>query len=285
MSRPFDALDRDALRIIRRALFALNSLEHEQAALEAQKNAEAEEMRLRHSFLESARANSMGALASAIAHELSQPLSAIANYVSACQQEFTNAGLDVPKRAQDLIGEAVAETARAGNLVQRVRDFISKGDLNLDHIDLGRAIKQGVDLALLSSELPRLQVNLLLDQTMPKILGDPVQIGQVVLNLVANSLTAMKETSAQVLTVEAKYKGDHVEVHVKDTGKGIPNGQIKYLFEPFHGSTTHGMGIGLSLCRSIVEAHGGHIRAEPLEQGALFVFQLPVQRRDDDDNR
>ncbi len=280
-SRPFDALDLDALRILRRALFALNSMERERHAREAQKSAEAEETRLRHALLDAARASSMGELASAIAHELNQPLSAVANFVSACRQEFKNAGVDMPHRAVQLIEDAVAETARAGDLVHRVRNFISKGDLNADYIDLNACIKQGVDLALVSNELSRLQVNMILAQDLPHVLADGVQIGQVVLNLVRNSLNAMEESSRQILTVEVLRFKDFAQVHIRDTGCGIQPDQHKYLFEPFHSSTTNGMGIGLSLCRSIVEAHGGKIWSQPVTKGAAFVFQLPIQGTQD----
>lgn len=276
-SRPFDLRDRDALRILRRALFALNSLERERKALKAKEIAESEEIRLRQSLLDAARASSMGELASAIAHELNQPLSAISNYLNACQQEFRNVGVEVPERAGELLNEAVAETERAGDLVRRVRDFVSRGDLNGELIDLNAAIQQGVDLALVSNPLPMLRVNLLLDRSLPSLWADPVQIGQVVLNLVRNSITAMENAPRQVLTIEVSRRDNRVRVNVRDTGCGITEDRMKYLFEPFHASTTHGMGFGLSLCRSIVEAHAGTIWAEPAAHGAVMVFELPIR--------
>ena len=281
-SRPFDALDRDAMRIVRRALFALNSLEHERAALEAQRLAEAEEVRLRHALLDSARTGSMGELASAIAHELNQPLSAVANYVNACRQELMNAGVPIPESAQGFIDEAVTETARAGDLVRRMRNFIARGDLNADFIDINHAIKQGIDLALVADNLPDLRLHLLFDHRLPKIWADPVQIGQVVLNLARNSITAMEEAAERVLTVEVSRVDGFVQVTMRDTGRGIPKELEKDLFEPFHTSTTRGMGIGLSLCRSIIQAHQGRIWATPLADGAEFAFRLPVRGASDD---
>lgn len=276
-SRPFDAIDRDALRILRRALFALNSLERERSAREAQKSAEIKEMRLRHALLDAARASSLGELASAIAHELNQPLSAIANYVSACRQELKNAGVDIPDRAGQLMDDAVSETTRAGDLVRRVRNFISSGDLNAEYIDLNEAVKQGVDLALVSCDLEKLQVNLLLDGGISKVFADPVQISQVVLNLARNALAAMEGADQQKLTVEVLGLNEFVQVSVRDTGSGIPSELQKYIFEPFHTSTTKGMGIGLSLCRSIIEAHDGQIWTQPMSSGATLVFQLPAR--------
>lgn len=276
-SKPFDEIDRDTLRILRRALFALNSVERERVALEAQKKAEAKETRLRHALLDAARASSLGELASAIAHELNQPLSAISNYVSACQQEFKNAGVSVPPRAGDLLDTAVSETARAGELIRRVRDFISRGDLKTDYIDLNLAVRQGVGLALVSSDMPNLEVNFELDESLPDVLADFVQIGQVILNLTRNSIAAMQRSDVQTLTIQTLVNKDGVEVSVQDSGPGIPEDMQQYIFQPFHVSTTKGMGIGLSLCRSIVEAHAGRIWVQPSAVGAKLVFQLPIQ--------
>lgn len=281
-SKPFDATDRDTLRILRRALFALNSVERERQALEAQKKAEAEEIRLRHALLDAARASSLGELASAIAHELNQPLSAVSNYVSACQQEFKNANLPVPPQAEELIGSALAETKRAGELLRRVRDFISRGDLNADYIDINEVIRQGVGLALVASRMLDLNVKFVLDPNLPKVFADPIQIGQVLLNLARNSIAAMENSDPQILTVESILLGENVQISVHDTGRGIPDDVQAFIFEPFHASTTKGMGIGLSLCRSVVEAHAGRIWAQPSETGATLAFQIPIRVGIDD---
>ena len=283
-SKPFDAIDRDTLRILRRALFALNSVERERVALEAQKKAEAEELHLRHALLYAARASSLCELASAIAHELNQPLSAISNYVSACPQEFKNAGIDMPPRAVALMDTAVTETARAGELVRRVRDFISRGDLKSEFIDLDKVIRQGVSLALVPVDMPRLKVSLDLDADLPLLLADPVHVGQVLLNLSRNSLAAMEKSRTQQLTIRAHPQGDVVRITVVDTGPGIPDDARRLIIEPFHASTTKGMGIGLSLCRSIVEAHAGRIWAEPSDSGAILMFELPIQAGLDDEH-
>ena len=275
-SKPFDAIDRDALRTLRRALFALNSVERERLALEAQKKAEAKEMRLRHALLDAARASSLGELASAIAHELNQPLSAISNYVNACQQEFINARVPVPARAAMMMDDAVTETARAGELVRRVRDFISRGDLQADFVDIGRTIREGAALALVACPLENLSVNFKIESDLPLVLADPIQIGQVILNLSTNSIAAMAQSDRQVLTIGVTLTTSHIQVTVNDTGHGIPADGQEYIFEPFHASTTKGMGIGLSLCRSIIEAHAGRIWVEPSDTGATLAFQLPT---------
>ena len=128
-SRPFDAAAREVLRILRRALFALNSLERERAAVKAQREAEAEEARLRHTLLEASRTSSLGELASALAHELNQPLTAVANYTNACRKELRNAGVEIPDEVGTLFDLAISESLRAGDLVRRMRDFIKDGRL------------------------------------------------------------------------------------------------------------------------------------------------------------
>lgn len=283
-SAPFSASDSEALRILRRALLALNSLERERAAVLAQKQAEAEKARLRLALLDAARKSSMGELASALAHELSQPLYAVTNYVSACRQELRNAGGTVPERVDTMIDEAVGESSRAADLVRRLRDFISHGDLAAEAIDLHEAIQHGLDLALIATTDPHPDVRTDFAGELPPVWADPVQIGQVVLNLTRNSITAMEHSTSRVLSISTRLAGDKAEVSISDTGHGIPDELAPTLFEPFHHSTSRGMGIGLSLCRSIVEAHTGEIWTVPRQAGAEIVFSLPISGEVHDGN-
>jgi len=275
-SKPFTESDREFLRITRRALFALNSLDRERAAITAQIEAEAEEARLRLVLLDAARSRSMGELASALAHELNQPLSAVTNYVNACRQELRNYGLEIPPQVDRLMDSAVAESSRAADLVRRLRNFIGQGEITLERVDLNAAIQQGVELAIAAAGDPEPELVFRFDPAVPLIWADPVQIGQVVLNLVRNSLTAMKGLDRPVLTLSTRLDGQAVEVSVADVGTGIPDDMRATLFEPFHNSTTSGMGIGLSLCRSIVEAHRGRIWTRPVARGAEFAFTLKL---------
>lgn len=280
-SRPFDSTDREALRIIRRALFALNSLERERAAVRARKEAEAEEERLRLALLDAARRTSMGELASALAHELNQPLSAVTNYVNACRQELHNFGIPLPDTFHNLMHDAVEEATRASDLVKRLRAFIAAGTLAPERIDLHATIVQAVDLALMANGIERARPIYAFADDLPPIWADPVQVGQVVLNLALNAMAAMREASDPSMTVATRLDGGSVLVSVSDTGPGIAPDVRDTLFEPFHSSTTSGMGIGLSLCRSIVEAHGGRIWADHPARGAEIVFSLPIDGADD----
>ena len=275
-SKPFDPTDREALRIIRRALFALNSLERERAAVRAQKEAEAEEERLRLALLDAARRTSMGELASALAHELNQPLSAVMNYVNACRQELRNLSVPLPDSFDELMHDAVEEAARAADLVKRLRAFIAGGTLAPERIDLHATIVQAVDLAMLANDSERPRTAYAFADDLPAIWADQVQIGQIVLNLALNAAAALRGTSDPVLTIATRVEGGSVLVRVSDTGPGIASEVRATLFEPFHSSTTSGMGIGLSLCRSLVEAHGGRIWIEEPVRGAEIAFSLPI---------
>jgi signal transduction histidine kinase len=274
LSRPYDETDREVLRILRRALVAINSLEREREAVAARRAAEAEEERLRLALLEASRRTAMGELASALAHELNQPLAAVTNYVNACRQELRNRGAAVPGEADAIMAEAVGEARRAADLVRRLRDLIADGTVAAEETDLGAAIRQGVDLALVAERGAAPELRWEIEPDLPPVWADPVQIAQVVLNLARNAVAAMRESPAPVLTVAAWRAGGEVRVSVRDTGPGVPPGRRAGLFEAFQRSTTGGMGIGLSLCRSIVEAHGGWIRHDDPGVGAAFTFAL-----------
>ncbi|WP_307155411.1 ATP-binding protein [Rhodopseudomonas julia] len=280
-SQPFTETDGEILRITRRALFAVNSLDRERAAMAAMRRAEAEEARLRLMLMDAAQDRSMGELASALAHELNQPLSAVSNYVNASRQELRNHGIVVPAHIGGLMESAVSESARAADLVRRLRNFIGQREITLESVDLKAVVRQGVELALAASNEPRPEIVFDFVDDIPPIAADPVQIVQVILNLARNSITAMAGSKLRRLTLSIRNASPLVEISIHDTGTGVPQEMEDTLFEPFHNSTTSGMGLGLSLCRSIVEAHGGRIWMGENDKGATFVFTLRITGPDD----
>lgn len=228
-------------------------------------------------LLEAARKSSMGELAGSLAHELNQPLAAVSNYVGACRQELYNCGITVPQSILQHIDEAVDEAARAANLVRRLRSFISTGQLTKEMTDLHIVIRQAAELAVVSGDRTCMaQLHTEFDAGIPRLLIDPVQIGQVVLNLVRNSIDAIGERPGDIVLSTELFE-NRVEIAVRDTGPGIQPEAMQMLFEPFHGSTTDGMGMGLSLCRSIVEAHSGRIWNASTDTGATIRFSLPLK--------
>ena len=275
-SRPFSGSDKEALRILRRALFALNSLDRERRAVLAHKRAEEAEGRMRMALLDAMRKNAMGELAAALAHELNQPLFALSNYVNACRQELLNYGLEIPARVNALFDDAVGEAARAGDLVRRLRNFIARGELAADRVDINTVVRKSIELALASNGEDAVDIVFDLEEPLPHLWLDPIQIGQVIVNLVSNSLAAMRDQPQRTITISSRRYDDFIEVAVADTGVGVAPEAREHIFEPFHSSTTSGMGIGLSLCRTIVAAHKGRIWLAPSAHGAQIVFSLPL---------
>lgn len=277
-SKPFSYVDGEILRILRRALFALNSLNRERAAVLAQNQAETEKTKLRLALLEAERRGSMGELAGALAHELSQPLAAVSNFVSACRQELKNCGIETPDHLIQLIDDAVDESTRAADLVRRLRNFIATGELQLEELDLHQVVSQASELAYIANGRPaNVAIEMRFDQAAPPIFADAVQIGQVVLNLVRNSIEAIGKKQGHVV-ISTSVAESAVEVSVTDDGPGIPPEVVATLFEPFHASSTSGMGMGLALCHSIIEAHGGKIWQSETDYGADLRFTLPIEQ-------
>ncbi|MBU1211888.1 MAG: GAF domain-containing protein [Alphaproteobacteria bacterium] len=277
-SKPFSYVDREVLRIIRRALFALNSLNRERAAVRAHNQSETEKTKLRLALLEAERRGSMGELAGALAHELNQPLAAVTNFVSACRQELLNFGVEAPDHLIQLIDDAVDESSRAADLVRRLRNFIATGELQLEEVDIHPIVAQAADLAYIANgRRDNVAIEMQFDPNVPPVFADTVQIGQVVLNLVRNSLEAIGREHGYV-KVSTLVATEHVEVAVFDNGPGIPPEVLGSLFEPFHVSSTSGMGMGLALCHSIIEAHGGRIWHSPSAYGAELRFTLPIEQ-------
>ena len=240
-----------------------------------------EQAKLRVALLDAARMASMGELASALAHELTQPLSAVVNYINASEQELKNHTKIVPPHITALMGSAVEEARRAADLVRRLRNFIVKGDLVIEQFNLHKVIEDSITLAASHQNRDDLEVRYDFETDLPHVWADRVQISLVLLNLARNSLAAMEGADKPSISARTRRHGKSVEVTVCDVGTGIPEGLREEIFEPVHTSTTNGMGLGLSLCRSIVEAHSGKIWVSRVEmgKGTDITFTIPMGSR------
>jgi two-component system, LuxR family, sensor kinase FixL len=232
---------------------------------------------LQSELLHVSRLSAMGQMASALAHELNQPLTAIMNYVKAATR--TMSALEGPQvvKAREWMEKATNQTARAGQIIRHLRDFIEKRESSRTYENLNKVVEEAIALGLVGSADTNVKAHLELDHSVPAILIDKVQIQQVLINLIRNAIEAMQETTKRDLTIRTVAEGDIVEVGVSDTGPGLSEEVAARLFQPFVTTKEQGMGIGLTICQSIIEAHNGRIWATPNPDGGVeFRFRLPV---------
>ncbi|MEA1015536.1 PAS domain S-box protein [Sphingosinicella sp. LY1275] len=223
------------------------------------------------------RLTALGEMASALAHELNQPLSAIASYLKGSKMLL---GRDeVPhEKVRDAVDRAANEALRAGEIIRRLRDFVARGETERRLESLPKLIEEASALALVGAKESGVQVRYALDPDVDLVLADKVQIQQVVLNLIRNAGDAMEDGPRREMTVSvAALPDDMALVSVADTGPGIGPEIAGQLFQPFITTKRTGMGVGLSISRTIVEAHGGRIWVED-NPGGGAIFRFTVQR-------
>jgi|GEM_PF-181947 len=234
---------------------------------------------LQAEFLHIARMSEIGQMATTLAHELNQPLAAVANYINGSRRL-----LDVAEPAEKLpaVRQALAAAAQqaihAGQIIRRMRSFVARGDTDKRIEELDELVQGAAELVSLPAKQRRVEVRLDLQPRGQRVLADRTQVQQVLVNLMHNAIEAMEESERRSLTVTARpVEGEMVEIAVADTGPGIPPEIAADLFKPFNTTKRSGMGVGLSVCRTIVEAHGGRIQAEPNSGGGtVFRFTLPA---------
>jgi two-component system sensor kinase FixL len=230
-------------------------------------------------LLHASRLSAMGRMASVLAHEINQPLTAIANYLQAARQFTLNDGPGASARVADALEKAAGQTTRAGDIIRRLREFVSKGKAERRPEDLNHVVQEAGALAQIGAREYGIHVHFRLHPAPPLVLIDKVQIQQVVLNLVRNAMEAVQDTDRReiVITTMAPVAGQTAEVRVTDTGPGLAPEISSKLFQPFVSTKLHGMGLGLSICREIIEGHGGHLQAEAAKGGGtVFWFTLPL---------
>jgi len=226
----------------------------------------------------SSRLTEMGQMASALAHELNQPLTASGNYLSAFRRLVERGDAVSLERARAAADSAGIQIQRAGEIIRRLRDFVRKSAPQQRAENIVVLVKEAAELMRFSAQEHGVQIDLDTPSEVPSVLADKVQIQQVVVNILRNAIEAMQESPIREITVRvASPTNGQVTVGVTDTGPGIAQQIAERLFQPFTTSKAQGMGVGLSLCRWIIEAHGGRLWAEPNPcGGTAFQFSLPV---------
>ena len=220
------------------------------------------------------RVTAMGALATSIAHELNQPLTSITNYVETVAEMLEDPDAEALALARDALRQCAVEAIRAGQIVRRLRDFISRGESDRRIESLDRVVNEASALALVGAGDRGVELDVRIEPV--SVFIDRIQIQQVIFNLVRNAIEAMAQSAVRRLRITAKPAADdHVELSIEDSGPGLPPEVAERLFQPFLSTKAEGMGVGLSICHTIVTAHGGRIWAEPSTLGGTaFHFTL-----------
>jgi two-component system sensor kinase FixL len=223
------------------------------------------------------RLTAMGEMAAALAHELNQPLSAIASYMKGSRRLLEQPTEKEIGQVRDAMDKAAEQSQRAGQIIRRLREFVARGETERRVESVKKLIEEASALALVGAKDHGIRVAFRLDPRRDFVLVDKVQIQQILLNLIRNAIEAMEESARKELLIASLPHGSNfVELSVADTGSGIAPEIAAQLFQPFVTTKRQGMGVGLSISRSIVENHGGQMRVEPNNGGGtVFRFTLP----------
>ena len=232
---------------------------------------------LQSELMQVARASAVGEMGSALAHELTQPLSAVVGFVEASAALIDQCGAEVPAKVREYMDQAVAQSLRAGDVIRLLREFTARGDTERSRKDINVVVEETCRLATLGKASDGIDLALDLAADLPPVLIDHVQIQQVVLNLIRNSIDALSGIENPSITVATVPGGEEVEVVVSDNGSGLSPDVRERAFEPFVSTKPDGIGIGLSICRTIIEAHGGRITVDTgTGCGTALRFSVPV---------
>ncbi|MCG7391558.1 PAS domain S-box protein [Microvirga sp. ACRRW] len=238
---------------------------------------EARLQELQSELVHMSRFTALGEMASTLAHEINQPLTAIANYLKGCRRILQRMeGQDVAM-LEGAVNQAAEQALRAGQVIRHLREFVARGESERHIENLPKLIQEASALALVGAREIGVRVSYRLDPNAPLVLADRIQIQQVLLNLIRNAIEAMQDMPQRELVIasHALPQEGLVEISVCDTGTGIEPEILERLFQPFVTTKKHGMGVGLSICRTIVESHGGKIWIESdVGNGTTFRFTL-----------
>ena len=231
------------------------------------------------------RVTAMGTLATALAHELNQPLTAIANYVESARDLLHEPSDQVLGVVREALDECAAQSVRAGQIVRRLRDYISRGDIDRKPESLRQLVSEASVLAMIGAGERGVEIEVALDPECDTVLVDRIQVQQVVLNLVRNAFEAMADlTHRRVQVSSCREKSGKVQVTIADSGPGLNPELAGRLFQPFNSTKDLGMGLGLSICHTIIHGHAGRIWAEPSDLGGTaFHFTLLDGEQDEHD--
>ena len=238
---------------------------------------------LQSELVHMSRLTAMGEMASALAHEINQPLSAIANYMKGSRRLLEDRSDENAILVRDAMDKAADQALRAGQIIRRLRDFVARGETERRVEDVKKLVEEASALALVGAKDKGVRVHFSFAPGLDFVLADKVQIQQVLLNLMRNAVEAMEDCPTRELVIAtAPVQANMAEIRVADTGAGISPEIGAQLFQPFVTTKRTGMGVGLSISRTIIEAHGGSIAAQPNSGGGtVFSFTLPAVTKEE----
>jgi len=246
--------------------------------LAARDEAERLQHELQAELLRTARLNMMGQMTAAIAHELNQPLGAIGNYIAAAKRTLASGDPEAQSRLPSIVGKAAEQTRRAVDIIKNLKGFVEKRDSARTSVDLGDIVRRSLAFANHGALDECVDVTLRLDERLPMVTIDAVQVQQVLTNLITNSIEAMRPfDKRELLIVTERGEVGFANVTVQDTGPGLPSEVRENLFQPFVTTKDTGMGLGLNICEVLIKANGGSMSlVDGLAEGTGFRFSLPL---------
>jgi two-component system sensor kinase FixL len=249
--------------------------------IDDRKRSESETVKHRDELAHVTRVSMMGELAASLAHELNQPLTAILSNAQAAQRFLSGKASDV-EEVREILSDIVEDNKRAGEVIRRMRALVKKEEFEFSSLDLGEIIQEIITLVHSDAVLRNVGIRLDINGNLPQMMGDKIQLQQVLLNLLLNAFDAMTDCPAdeREVFVRAELDGKNmIRTSVSDCGTGLTSDRLDRIFEPFFTTKREGLGMGLSISRSIIEAHGGRLWAENnRSSGATFSFTLPVSK-------
>ncbi len=247
------------------------------------KKAEEEDRKRREELAHLGRVSTMGELAASLAHELNQPLTAILINAQTAQR-FLNGHSPNIAEVRDILEDIVADDKRAGEVIKRLRSLFRKGKLEMMPLDINRLVQDVVSLINSEAIIRNISIRLMLDLTLPPVLGDRIHLQQAFINFILNASEAMadlKDSPREIIISTGKENSHKIKVSIRDFGVGIDQDNYNKILEPFYTTKSSGMGMGLSINRSIIEAHAGRLWAENnSDRGVTFYFTLPIHGED-----
>ncbi len=251
--------------------------------LTERKQSEEEVYQTREKLAQFGRLSTLGEMAASLAHELNQPLTAIATYTQACQR-LIESGKSDNAEILAVLKKCNAQAQRAGEVIRRLRQFVRKRELGRQEVSCRELIHDIAALAEVDARNSSIPLTIDLAEGLPKMMVDPVQIQQVILNLIRNGIDAMMNMDQYgkgISVAASKFEDDQIRIEVTDHGSGITKEAEEHIFQPFFTTKSSGMGLGLAICRSIIESHGGVLSfTKNPSGGTTFYFTLPTISED-----